>query len=135
MGQDTEEEIDFARRGTGKGANYGWNVFEGRRRFRSGSAPGAVKPRVVHDHSAGYCSITGGYVVRDKSLGSLYGRYVYGDLCKSPLRSVKLGRSGGASGDRAIGVSVRDLVSFGEDARGRVYAVSIDGGVFRLVPR
>jgi glucose/arabinose dehydrogenase len=135
VGQDTEEEIDFARRGTGKGANYGWNVFEGRRRFRSGSAPGAVKPRVVHDHSGGYCSITGGYVVRDKALGSLYGRYVYGDLCKPALRSVKLGRSGGQSGDKTIGVSVSNLVSFGEDARGRVYAVSINGGVFRLVPR
>jgi glucose/arabinose dehydrogenase len=135
VGQDTEEEIDFARRGKGRGANYGWNVFEGRRRFRSGSAPGAVRPRVVHDHANGYCSITGGYVVRDKSLKSLYGRYVYGDLCNSGLRSVKLGRSGGASGDRAIGVSVQQLVSFGEDAQGRVYAVSLGGSVFRLAPR
>ena len=73
--------------------------------------------------------------MRDKSLGSLYGRYVYGDFCKSALRSVKLGRKGGASGDKTIGVSVGSLVSFGEDARGRVYAVSLDGGVFRLVPR
>jgi hypothetical protein len=135
VGQDTEEEIDFARRGAGRGANYGWNIFEGRRRFHSGSARKAVRPRVVHDHSAGYCSITGGYVVRDRSLGSLYGRYVYGDLCKSALRSVKLGRNGGASGDKRAGVSVPSLVSFGEDAHGRVYAVSLDGGVFRLVPR
>jgi hypothetical protein len=110
-------------------------VFEGDSRFRSGSAPHAVRPRVTHSHSAGYCSITGGYVVRDRSLGSLYGRYVYGDLCKSALRSVKLGRRGGASGDHALSVSVQNLVSFGEDARGRVYAVSLSGSVFRLVPR
>jgi glucose/arabinose dehydrogenase len=135
VGQDSEEEIDFARRGTGRGANYGWNVFEGSRRYRSGSAPGAVRPRVTHSHSAGYCSITGGYVVRDRALGSLYGRYVYGDLCNPKLRSVKLGRRGGAIGDRATSLSVRNLVSFGEDARGRVYAVSIGGNVFRLVPR
>jgi glucose/arabinose dehydrogenase len=135
VGQDSEEEVDFARRGTGKGANYGWNVFEGSRRYRSGSAPRAVKPRVTHSHGAGYCSITGGYVVRDRALGSLYGRYVYGDLCNSRVRSVKLGRRGGASGDRATSLSVRNLVSFGEDARGRVYAVSLDGTVFRLVPR
>jgi glucose/arabinose dehydrogenase len=136
VGQDTEEEIDFARRGSGRGANYGWNVFEGRRQFRGGSAPGAVRPRVTHSHADGYCSITGGYVVRDKSLGSLYGRYVYGDLCKQSLRSVKLGRGGGASGDRALpGPSVSQLVSFGEDARGRVYAVSLDGPVYRLAPR
>jgi glucose/arabinose dehydrogenase len=135
VGQNTQEEVDFAKRGTGRGANYGWSVFEGRLRFRSGSAPHAVKPRLVHNHSAGYCAITGGYVVRDKSLTTLYGRYVYGDLCKSPLRSVKLGRSGGSSGDKTIGVSVSTLVSFGEDALGRVYAVSLNGGVFRLVPR
>jgi glucose/arabinose dehydrogenase len=135
VGQDSVEEVDFARRGTGRGANYGWNVFEGDSRFRSGSAPHAVRPRVTHSHSAGYCSITGGYVVRDRSLGSLYGRYVYGDLCKSALRSVKLGRRGGASGDHALSVSVQNLVSFGEDARGRVYAVSLSGSVFRLVPR
>ena len=73
--------------------------------------------------------------VASGSLGSLYGRYVYGDLCKPALRSVKLGRRSGATGNRTIGVSVQNLVSFGEDARGHVYAVSIDGGVFRLVPR
>jgi glucose/arabinose dehydrogenase len=134
VGQDAVEEIDFARRGTGRGANYGWNVFEGTSRFRGGSAPGAVRPRVTHTHSDGYCSITGGYVVRDKSL-SLNGRYVYGDLCHAELRSVKLGRSGGASGDRGIGLSVQNLVSFGEDARGRVYAVSLAGPVYRLAPK
>jgi hypothetical protein len=48
---------------------------------------------------------------------------------------VKLGRSGGASGDRTVGVSVDQLVSFGEDAQGHVYAVSLNGGVFRLEPR
>jgi hypothetical protein len=30
---------------------------------------------------------------------------------------------------------VNQLVSFGEDARGRVYAVSLAGGVFRLAPK
>jgi glucose/arabinose dehydrogenase len=136
VGQDSEEEVDFARRGSGRGANYGWNVFEGRRRFRGGSAPGAVSPRLTHSHSAGYCSITGGYVVRDRSLGSLYGRYVYGDFCKTGIRSVKLGRNGGASGDRGVpGVSVQQLVSFGEDARGRFYVVSLGGPVYRLVAK
>jgi glucose/arabinose dehydrogenase len=135
VGQDAEEEVDFARRGRGRGANYGWNVFEGTRRYRAGSAPGAVRPRLVKTHGAGYCSIIGGYVVRDRSLGSLYGRYVYGDLCKPAIRSVKLGRMRGASGDRPVGVSVGELASFGQDARGRVYAVSLAGRVYRLAAR
>jgi glucose/arabinose dehydrogenase len=135
VGQDRFEEVDFARRGAGRGANYGWNLFEGFHRFSAGSAPGAVKPRLEHSHRDGYCSITGGYVVRDRSLGSLYGRYVYGDLCRSAIRSVKLGRSGGASGDRDLGVSVSQLVSFGQDAGGHVYTVSLAGRVSRLVAR
>ena len=73
-------------------------------------------------------------MIRDRSLGTLYGAYVYGDLCDSNLRVARL-RSGGARGDRALGPRVSQLVSFGEDARGRVYAVSLEGGVFRLAPR
>jgi glucose/arabinose dehydrogenase len=134
VGQDAQEEVDFSRRGRSRGANYGWSVFEGRRRYRGGSAPGAVRPNLIHTHSSGWCSITGGYIVRDRALAGLYGRYVYGDLCKSGLRSVVL-RPGGARGERSLGVSVAQLVSFGEDAAGHVYAVSLNGPVYRLVPR
>jgi hypothetical protein len=73
-------------------------------------------------------------VVRDRSLKALYGRYVYGDLCKPGLRSARLSR-GRARGDKPTGLRVGSLVSFGEDARGRVYAVSINGPVYRLSPR
>ena len=37
-----------------------------------------------------WCSIIGGFVVRDHSL-TLYGRYVYGDYCKGDLYSARLG--------------------------------------------
>ena len=92
VGQDKYEEIDFAARGTGKGANYGWSTFEGRSRYKRGNAPGAVFPVLVAPHSAGYCAIIGGNVVRDHSLPSLYGRYLFGDDCKSQINSVKLSR-------------------------------------------
>ncbi len=131
VGQDKEEEIDYARRGHSAGANYGWSVFEGDQRFKPGSAPGAVFPVLVKLHSDGYCAIIGGYVVRDKSLGSLYGRYLYGDLCQPGIRSAKLG-GGHATGDRATGLSVSQLASFGQDSAGRVYAVSLAGPVYRF---
>jgi glucose/arabinose dehydrogenase len=142
VGQDAVEEVDFlkasrrAKRPRG-GLNFGWDRFEGRGLNPNGSspsAPGHVPPVLQHTHSEGLCSITGGYVIRDRSLGSLYGTYVYGDLCDSKLRVARL-RSGGARGDHALGPRVRTLVSFGEDASGRVYAVSLDGGVFRLARR
>jgi glucose/arabinose dehydrogenase len=131
VGQDKEEEIDYARRGHGKGANYGWSVYEGDQRFKPGSAPGAAFPALVKLHSAGYCAIIGGYVVRDKSLHSLNGRYLYGDLCHSGIQAVKLG-GGHATGDRATGLSVSQLASFGQDSAGRVYAVSLAGPVYRF---
>ena len=134
VGQDKYEEIDFAPHGTGKGANYGWSVFEGRSRFKPGTAPGAVFPVLVAPHSAGYCAIIGGYVVRDRSLGSLYGRYLYGDDCKPQISSVKLSR-GHARGNHATGLSVNTMSSFGEDAAGHVYAVSLAGPVYRIAPR
>ena len=73
VGQDETEEVDFAVRGRGRGANYGWRVFEGRRRETRERAPGAVAPVLTYPHSAGRCAITGGYVVRDPALASLAG--------------------------------------------------------------
>jgi glucose/arabinose dehydrogenase len=134
VGQDTEEEIDFARRGHGAGANYGWSVFEGDRRFKQGSAPGAVSPVLVARHSDGYCAIIGGYVVRDPALPALDGRYLFGDNCKAQINSVLL--SGGqARQNRATGLSVGDLSAFGQDNAGHVYAVSLAGPVYRFVQR
>jgi hypothetical protein len=134
VGQDRVEEIDFARRGRARGANFGWSVFEGTRRFRSGSARGHRRPSIEHSHSAGWCSIIGGYVVRDRSLSGVYGRYVYGDFCKGQIYYAKLG-TGRATGVRPLGVRVKSLTSFGEDADGRIYAASLSGAVYRLRAR
>jgi hypothetical protein len=134
VGQSQIEEIDFAAKGRAAGANYGWSVYEGRHREHDGQAPGAVFPLVQQSHDNGWCAIIGGYVVRDRSLKGLYGRYVYGDNCKTGIRSVKLS-PGRASGDRRTSLAVPALSSFGEDARGRVYATSLNGQVYRFATR
>jgi glucose/arabinose dehydrogenase len=134
QGQDQWEEVNWVPRGRARGANFGWDAWEGRHRHEDGDAAGAVRPAFERSHGRGWCSITGGYVVRDRALAGLYGRYVYADLCRGALRSVRLGRRG-ARADRRVGPEVPSIVSFGEDGRGRVYAVSIAGPVYRLVPR
>jgi glucose/arabinose dehydrogenase len=135
VGQNAWEEIDFVRRGAGRGANFGWRPFEGRARFAAGeSASGHVGPVIVRSHGAGNCSITAGVVVRDRSLGRLYGRYVFGDFCKGRVQSARLS-PGRARGVRRTSLRVPSLSSFGEDAQGRVYAISLDGAVHRIVPR
>jgi glucose/arabinose dehydrogenase len=135
VGQNAIEEINFARRGEAKGANYGWRPFEGRRENFDEPAPGAVFPVLSKRHEDGWCSITGGHVVRDPALPSLAGRYVYGDFCLGQIRAVRL-RGGGATGDRSLGLPrVQNLSSFGEDGRGRIYVTSLGGPVYRLVAR
>lgn len=139
VGQDAVEEVDLLPavprlRRPRAGANLGWPVFEGRRTFHGGNAPRHVPPVLQRTHEQGFCSITGGYVIRGRAMGALRGRYVYGDLCDSRLRIARLRRPR-ARGDRALGVQVPQLVSFGEDGRGRLYALSLEGGVFRLAPR
>ena len=134
VGQNAVEEIDYARRGNARGANFGWNRFEGSRRFSGGAIRGHVRPVLEHAHSRGFCSIIGGYVVRDRSLGALEGRYIYGDFCRDGLRAARL-RPGNARDDRALRLRVGSLSSFGEDDAGHVYAVSLAGGVFRVVAR
>ncbi len=138
VGQGAVEEVDFVGKSNpthprGRGANFGWRPFEGRKRFAAGeSAPGAIAPVLEQSHDDGWCSITGGYVVRDRAVPALYGRYVYGDYCLGRLRSARL-RPGSATGDRQLALpKVEGLSSFGEDTRGRVYVVSLNGPVYRL---
>jgi len=134
VGQDAEEEIDFARAGTGAGANYGWSVWEGDRRNKPGTAPHARFPQIVALHSSGYCAIIGGYVVRDRSLGSLYGRYLFGDYCRPQIESVEF-HNGRAGALKATGLTVSATTSFGQDASGHIYIASLNGPVYRIVAR
>jgi glucose/arabinose dehydrogenase len=133
VGQDKIEEIDFVREGKGRGANFGWRPFEGNDRFAPGEgAAGAIRPVITERHSDGNCSITGGVVIRDPKLPAWRGRYVFGDFCRGVIQTAVLssGRARSLT-DRKLKVS--QLSSFGEDARGRVYATSLDGPVYRFV--
>jgi glucose/arabinose dehydrogenase len=134
VGQNEFEEVDYVPRGRAAGANLGWSAFEGDARFNDDqSAPGAVPPILTYSHQTGGCSITGGYVVRDPQLRSLYGRYLYGDFCLGDLRSA-IPSLPKATDDKALGPTVPALSSFGEDSTGHVYATSLEGAVYRLDP-
>jgi glucose/arabinose dehydrogenase len=144
VGQDTREEVDHAAApGLGGGANYGWNCREGRLvetvppEEGCAGATNFIGPVFDYPHAnpggggAYGCAIIGGYVARDASLASLYGRYVYGDLCTGEIRSFD--PAAPYETDRATGLQVENLNSFGEDSCGRLYAVSGDGEVGRFV--
>jgi len=117
VGDHTAEEIDVVPAGAAPGMDFGWPAVEG----EGGPAP----PALVLRHSDGWCAITGGYVHR--------GRYLYGDLCTGKLWSARVAGSRLVDA-RPLGATVPYLVSFGRDARGRLYAVSFSGRVYRLTP-
>ena len=136
VGQNAAEEINYAPRGQASGANYGWRPFEGDDRNFDEPAPGAVAPVITQRHdNSGFCSITGGVVVRDPGLPALRGRYVYGDFCDPSLWSARLAPGRATGVRRVAGTSVNAVSSFGEDARGRVYVTSLSGPVYRLAAR
>lgn len=144
VGQFRFEEVDYETPQSLRAANFGWDRWEGRERYRdSGGDVAATPKRRNHDrpihvytHAAGNCSITGGLVVRDPGLASLYGRYLYADFCAGALRSL-IPRLAGAADDKALGVSLGAMgpTSIVEDpADHTVYATNLDGTLYRLVP-
>jgi len=140
VGQNQFEELDYTTVAAARGANFGWDALEGFNKYEdenSGTPDpgGTVKPIFAYPHSrGGSCSIIGGYVVRDPRLRALRGRYVYADLCEGQLRSL-VPHLKGASGDRKLGLQVSSPTSFGEDQQRRLYVTSLEGPVYRLVPR
>ncbi len=143
VGQNSFEEVDYETLGSANGANFGWDAWEGFRLYHGDydgtpDPGGTTKPIFAYGHGRG-CAIIGGYVVRDRRLPGLRGRYVYSDNCDGTLRSLSphLRR---ASDDRSLGISLPAPTSFGEDGRGRVYVTTFTtaahgGKVFRLVRR
>ena len=94
-----------------RGANFGWRPFEGndadlRRRGRARPRPARSSRR---RHDDGYCSITGGYVVRDPALPALRGRYVYGDFCEGTIRARAADAPAAPSDDRALDLAAGRL--------------------------
>jgi glucose/arabinose dehydrogenase len=137
VGQDRFEEVDYETLAAARGANFGWNDFEGFAPFAGAHPPtanDALKPIKVYSLGGKACALIGGYVVGDRRLRSVLGRYLYGDFCVGRIRSLIPGL-GRARKDRGVGVRVPMLSSFGEGNGGAVYATSLEGPVFRLVPR
>ncbi len=140
VGQDRTEEIDLlpAADGGGRGANLGWDLYEGDQAFDDADpAPGAasegpfVTPVFTYGHDQG-CSVTGGVVYRGDAIPELRGTYLYSDLCASGVRSLQRGDDG-----TWVAAQLTDgpeqIVGFAQDADGEVLVISLTQGVFRLL--
>jgi len=92
-----------------------------------------VTPVYAYPHDDGRCVVTGGYVYRGSAIPALGGAYVFGDFCTGRLQAIRA-RDGRVTTHAYLGPTVPELASFGEDANGELYALSLAGGVYRLAP-
>jgi glucose/arabinose dehydrogenase len=138
VGGSLREEIDWISPAAARGANFGWPCREGREAGPvpasdprcAPPAPAYVEPLWDYMRSGGQ-AITGGYVVRDPSLGDFLGRGLYVDFIGGDVRSVALDFAN--PDDASTGLVRAGISSFGEDAAGRLYFADLDSNeVHRL---
>ncbi len=132
VGQNAWEEVNFTPRRSPGLENYGWRVYEGRTRFTSEqpTAGRLIFPIAVQPNGPN-CSVIGGFVYRGTAVPTARGRYFFGDNCEAQIRTLA---APGGKQVRGESFSISSLSSFGEDAKGELYATSLDGVVYRLVP-
>jgi glucose/arabinose dehydrogenase len=132
VGQYVIEELDAVPLAQLKGANFGWPAFEGRRRTRKPAPAGPgrlVEPVLTYDHDDGGCAVTAGVVYRG-AVTSLREQYLYADFCQGEVLAVPPARRD--TRPTRTGLKTDQLSSFGTDAYGDAYVVSLSGPVFRI---
>jgi glucose/arabinose dehydrogenase len=137
VGAGLWEEIDYQPRSQlGELVNYGWDAWEANavKEAKEPNPAGKLTfPIYAYPHEGKACSITGGFVYRGSAVLSARGRYFFGDYCSGAVWSLRV-ENGAATDVRREPITIRGLSTFGEDARGELYAGSVDTGrVFRLV--
>lgn len=136
VGQNAWEEIDLAN-AAAPGVNYGWNPTEGAHCFDPPSGcpvAGLTLPVLEYGHGDG-CSVTGGLVYRGSAIPRLAGHYFYGDFCSGWIRSFiyDSGVTQATDWTNELG-TVPSLSSFGVDASGEIFVLSLNGTVSKIVP-
>ncbi len=143
VGQDRFEEVDVVKPSKLAGANFGWDRYEGFKRFKVPGDKSARKPRkknhtrpvLAYNHSNG-ASVIGGLVVHDPSLTNLFGRYLFTDFFSDRFRSFVPKTTRVRGGYKELDTEIRAVSAFAEDPATReVYAVSRgDSRLYRLEP-
>jgi len=130
VGQDSWEELDFVKSGGVPGLNFGWRKYEGRHLYHDQSidASRLTWPFAEYSNAGGNCAVVGGYMYRG-SISSLYGSYLFADLCTG---NIWMRRPGHNAVLMNISGQVSNIVSFAEGNLGGIFVISIDGSIYRL---
>ncbi len=135
VGQGSREEVNFQPASSPGGENYQWRCMEGTIPF-NGNPPctrGVLTPPILdYDHSAGKCSVTGGYRYRGAQLPRLYGIYFYADFCTGQISGATPNGQGGWTTTQLFDAPFL-ISSFGEDRAGDLYVADYGNGkIYRI---
>ena len=136
VGQNAWEEVDYQLSSSAGGENYGWHKMEGNHCYNppNNCDDGTlVHPVLEYDHSAGRCSITGGYRYRGTAIPGLNGIYLFADFCGGQIYAGKQDAAGAWTSSLLLDTAV-NVSSFGEDDTGEVYVCGLGGVVYRIDP-
>jgi len=144
VGQGQWEEVDVLPAGKQAGLNLGWNRMEGSHCFPPDpddacDRTGLTLPVAEYANPGDGAAVIGGYVYRGACNPDIRGWYFYGDYNKEHI--FKFIYAGGQATEQADVTddidpksAIDGLSSFGEDAAGEVYVVSLNSGeIYRIV--
>ena len=132
VGHNNWEEVNVQPASSRGGENYGWRIMEGAHCFTPPifcNPTGLTLPAYEYNHFQG-CSVIGGYVYRGSDYPCLQGMYLYSDFCTGGVWGLK--RVDGVWQSRLLAATSLQIVSFGEDERGELYALDLNGGVYAI---
>jgi glucose/arabinose dehydrogenase len=121
VGEQSWEEINIV----AAGDNLGWNVREGRHCYKPRvdcPSAGFVDPFYEYPHDKGV-SVTGGVMVWDRALPSLYGKFVFADYGVSTIDALSM-----KSEITPTGLRGGSPTAFGRDHDNRVYVTDFPAG-------
>ncbi|MGH2536655.1 MAG: PQQ-dependent sugar dehydrogenase [Candidatus Promineifilaceae bacterium] len=136
VGQNVWEEIDFQPAASAGGENYGWRCYEGNHAYNTDGclpAPNYTFPIFEYQHSAGNCTVIGGYVYRGDQYPAMAGRYLLLDFCSGNFWDLRQ-----ESGDWLATLHTNlqspfNYAAFGEAANGELYVAGRSTGqIYRL---
>lgn len=134
VGQNAFEEVNLQSAGSAGGENYGWNVMEASACFEPADGcdlSGLTLPIIEYPHGGDWGrSISGGYVYRGPSAGSLEGAYVFGDYVSGRIWTARA--DDGWEPELLLESGLR-ISTFGVGAGGELYVADHGGGVIYLL--
>lgn len=134
VGENNWEEVNWQTASSGGGENYGWPCYEANAPYNlDGCAPpdAYIYPVFAYDHSAGSCSITGGYMYRGSRNPAMVGHYLLADFCSGTVWS--LNQQNGIWQNNSYDLSLTFPTTFGQDSTGELYVLEHNGTLSHIV--